>query len=230
VDRFHPFWYNDVNMKKEILIIVPTRNRSKNIKEFYKLFKENSEISDLCIGMDDDEVEDYPIFDDVIYETNSNMKLVPKLNLISAKYLDQYKYIGFMGDDVRIKTKGWDSILVEPLKNKAGMSYPNDLLQGENLPTAFVTNSSVIKKLGYMVPPELKHFFMDNFYIDWSGALDVRYYFEDVILEHMHPAAGKSEEDATYRSADTVHDDRHAYREYIKKRFKSDLKKIMEIL
>ena len=215
---------------KEMLVIVPSRNRSKNIQDFYDLFIANSEISDLCIGIDEDESEDYPKLNNVIYDVNPNMKLCPKLNLISSKYIDQYKYICFLGDDVRIKTKGWDSILTVPLQNKAGIAYGNDLLQGKALPTGVVISSSIIKTLGYMVPPELKHFYMDNFLLDLGNKINRIYYFDNVTLEHLHYANGKAEIDKTYMSANTADEDFQSYTRYISNSFSSDIIKVKGIL
>ena len=44
-------------MKKELLVIVPTRARPEKSVEFYEAFKENSDLSytDLLFGLDDDD-------------------------------------------------------------------------------------------------------------------------------------------------------------------------------
>ena len=221
-----------------MLVIVPTRGRPQRIMEFYNFFINNSEVSDLCLGIDDDQVEMYPKDLDAIYEINPNMKLCPKLNLISAKYLDKYKYICFMGDDVRTNTKGWDKMLIEPLKDKIGITYGNDLLNGAGLPNTIVVNSEFIKELGFMSPPGIEHFFIDNFYRDTGYVLGILKYFPDVILEHMHPSAGKSQIDETYMSSagipgiatEGIVADAYKYEVYQKTQWQEDLNKLRKLI
>ena len=223
---------------KEVLVIVPTRGRPQRIQDFYNFFKMNSEISDLCLGIDEDEKDIYPNYFEAIYDINPNMKLCPKLNAISKKYVDQYKYICFMGDDVKVATKGWDVMLTEPLKDKIGISYGNDLLQGANLPNTIMVNSEFIKTLGFMAPPFIDHFYIDNFYRDTGYVLKILHYFADVILEHMHPAAGKAEIDDTYRSTNGLPGinieglqlDGFKYDMYQKAFWSRDLQKIEELI
>lgn len=217
-------------MKKEMLVIVPSRGRQKNVQEFYDCFIENSEISDLCLGLDDDEFETYPKLDNVIYDINPNMRLCPKLNILATKYAKRYEYICFTGDDVRIKTKGWDKALVEPLRNKVGISYGNDLLMGKSLPNTIVINSSIVNALGWMVPPVLDHFYMDNFYLDTGNKLEIINYFPDIILEHLHWINKKAQLDKTYVAANTMDKDYQAYSAYLANDWEKDLEKIRQII
>jgi hypothetical protein len=215
---------------KRVLLIVPSRKRQEKVVEFYKYFKENSTITDLCIGLDDDDFQNYPIFDDVIYDINPNMKLGPKLNCISKKYLDHYDYIAFMGDDHWIKTFGWDQKLVDSLENiPNGIAYGNDLFQGENLPTAVLMDSNIIFQMGYMCPPSIKHLYLDNFWLDLGKSLGTLRYCPDVIIEHMHFTNGKSNVDDIYaevNSAEMYDHDKREYDNYIQNNFQNDLKKI----
>jgi len=215
---------------KDLLLIVPSRGRQEKIVSFKKYFDMNSKFTDLCLGLDDDEYETYPNFDDVIYEINPNMKLVPKLNTIALKYCSEYKYIGFMGDDHWIKTPSWDQKILRKIHGiDYGMVYGNDLLQGEALPTAIVMDSRIIKKLGYMCPPSLEHLYIDNFWLDLGKSLKTIKYCPEVIIEHMHFSAGKSDIDDMYavsNHADSYKKDLKAYQNYLASDFKNDIKKI----
>jgi hypothetical protein len=150
----------------KVLLIVPTRGRPEKSVEFYEEFKKTSTITDLVFGLDDDDVE-YPRIDGVLYEVNPRAMMNGTLNLIANKYADQYEYIAFMGDDHRPRTPGWDTELVNSIKDvKHGIAYGNDLLQGKNLPTAVLLKSSIVRKLGFMAPPRQKHLYLDNFWKD----------------------------------------------------------------
>jgi hypothetical protein len=198
----------------KVLLIVPTRGRPDKSVEFYEEFKKNSTITDLVFGLDDDDVE-YPRIDGVIYEVNPRAMMNGTLNLIAKKYANQYDYIAFMGDDHRIRTYGWDEILVNSIKDfKNGIAYGNDLFQREQLPTAVLLSSNIVSKLGFMAPPRQKHLYLDNFWLDLGRALGQIVYHNDVIIEHMHFANGKAEKDAGYaevNSSEIFNYDRNEY-------------------
>jgi hypothetical protein len=182
----------------KVLLIVPTRGRPEKSIEFYEEFKKNSTITDLVFGLDDDDVE-YPRIDGALYEVNPRAMMNGTLNLIAKKYADQYEYIAFMGDDHRPRTPGWDIELVNSIKDiKHGIAYGNDLLQGRNLPTAVLLKSSIVKTLGFMAPPAMKHLYLDNFWKDLGIELGSLVYSNDVIIEHLHFTNGKSEQDNGY--------------------------------
>ena len=101
--------------------------------------------------------------------------------------------IGFMGDDHRPRTKGWDEAYLDALHEMGtGIVYGNDLLQGENLPTQCAMTSDIVRALGWMALPSLTHLFVDNVWkVIGNGAGCLRY-LPDVVVEHMHPVAGKA--------------------------------------
>jgi hypothetical protein len=216
---------------KDLLIIVPTRNRKENARLLYDAHFKNSYKSDLCFGIDDDDTTEYEIFDDVIYEVGPRISMGNTLNSIAKKYMNDYRYLSFMGDDHRPRTKEWDVFLTDPLKNKVGVSYGNDLLQGKNIPTAVVLSSEIVKELGFMVPPVLRHFFFDNYWKELGEGINRLHYMDDVIIEHMHPLNNKSSGDETYGYAWSQLDhDTPVYDEYRIMQLKQDIEKIKSIL
>jgi len=225
-------------MKKEILIIVPSRSgnsmRYPNVDRFIENWKLNSEgLSDLCIALDDDDDFKYPRRDGVIYEVNPRVRMIPTLNQVAVKYKDEYKYIAFFGDDHVIQTK-WESEFIEFFKsnNNVGIAYANDLLQGERLPTAVCLTSNIVDALGYMVPTNLVHMYADNFWLDLGRELNMIKYFDHVIFEHIHPDNGKAVRDSQYADAAAVAPyDQQQYQLYIQSEQRIiDINKIKELL
>jgi hypothetical protein len=214
----------------DTLIIVPSRNRPDSVQELTECLLHTSSNSDICFGLDNDDISEYNYLPNIIYEKNERLMMGGTLNLIANKYVDKYKYICFMGDDHRPRTLGWDKILTRPLKDKPGLSYGNDLIQKESLPTAVVMSSSIIKKLGYMAPPKLKHLFLDNFWLDLGKSINSLYYFDDVIIEHMHPVANKGKEDELYHNSWSVFNhDKEEYENYKTNIFDEDIVKVMSL-
>jgi hypothetical protein len=120
--------------------------------------------------------------------------------------------------------------LAEAIKDiKHGIAYGNDLLQGENLPTAVMQDSSITRTLGYFSPPKQRHLFLDNFWKDLGTELGTLRYVPEVILEHLHPFAGKSEWDERYVEVNDKQMyiyDQMMYQEYRITRWKEDLAKL----
>jgi hypothetical protein len=213
------------------LVILPSRGRPEKVAEAIELLKDNSVISDLCVAIDDDQSDLYPRIDDVIYEVNPRLRMNGTLNFVATKYADKYETIYFLGDDHQVRTKGWDELLYAPIKARGyGLSYGDDKLQGEKLATAVMMSTNIIKILGFMSPPPLIHLYMDNFWMNLGHALQCIDYVPEVVVEHMHFAAGKAEVDAQYaevNSKEMYNTDRDSYVKYVQENLKGDLEKLI---
>lgn len=218
---------------KKILIIVPSRSsngsRTSNIDELRDSWIETTTgNSDLLIGLDDDDEQNYPRLDGVIYDINKRLRMVGTLNLLANKYCQQYEFIVFLGDDHRLRTKGWEDTFLNDAKNqKYSVFYGNDLLQGANIPTAVFISSNIIQTLGFMVPKTLVHMYADNFWLELGKALSCLRYYNNLIIEHMHPAANKAKSDNQYLEVDSfTNQDRINFIDYMNNNFYNDLLKL----
>ena len=141
---------------------------------------------------------------------------------------DKYDFFAFLGDDHRPRTAEWDLQLMAAMQRRPSMAYGNDLLQGKRLPTMITMTSDIVKALGGMVPPKMKHLYLDNFWKKLGEDLGSLTYLDDVIVEHMHPVAGKAEWDEGYKevNAQEVYSfDALAYQNYIQSEAYEALKK-----
>ena len=214
------------------LVIIPSRSRPDSIDRAVKFIKETSIISDICVAIDDDQADLYPRLDDVIYEVNPRLRMNGTLNLVANKYVDKYKTIFFMGDDHLPQTPQWDHFLSEAIASKGyGLAYGNDLFQKKNLATAVMMSTNIIKSFGFMAPPKLVHLFMDNFWMLLGMDLDSIWYFDDVIIEHLHYLAGKSQVDAGYienNAQDVGSADQKELQRYVAEEYPADLARFKE--
>jgi hypothetical protein len=103
-----------------------------------------------------------------------------------------------MGDDHLPRTQNWDQAFIQALGINTGIVYGNDLLQGANLPTAFGMSRDLVVELQGMTFPGCVHLFFDNFVKQLGLDLNYLKYLPDVIIEHLHPVAGKAEMDEGY--------------------------------
>lgn len=214
----------------DLLMIVPTRGRPNNVWELWGAWKETANgAADLCFAVDDDdpELDAYrATFRSMATDDPGNpepepwvasggeksgfyVKIGPRermvgtLNTTALHWSDRYRYLGFMGDDHRPRTSGWDQRFCECLSGGTGIVYGNDLLQGPEMPTAVAMTSDIVRALGYMAPPAMVHLCVDLCWKDWGQGLGRLTYLNDVILEHMHPANGKAPYDAGYEDANS---------------------------
>lgn len=195
-----------------LLMIVPSRGRPSSMSSLLTLCASTAARSDTtilcCVDADDPELPRYRRIPGISLRVGTPQRIGPTINEAAAERVDFYTHIGFMGDDHRPRTQGWDEALCTE-----GVAYGNDLIHGEMLPTAFVMSSLIIKDLGYVVPPGIWHLFFDNSAKDIGERYGLTYR-SDVIMEHMHPLVGKAETDAGYEfnnSGETQTHDRRVY-------------------
>lgn len=200
-----------------LLVIVPTRGRPENVARLERARYEtqvmdHSVVSFTYIVDDDDpRAMDYAKLADT-FESGSRMDIVhrrrlgPTLNDAAARYCGDWDAIGFMGDDHLPTTRGWDREILDALgdDSQPNIVYGNDLLQGPNLPTAVFMPSRVIKAAGFMCPPAQVHLYLDNYWKALGEALGTLTYLPNVVIEHIHPAAGKTPMDDGYREANAT--------------------------
>jgi hypothetical protein len=55
-----------------------------------------------------------------------------------------------------------------------------------------------------MVPPDMIHLYLDNFWMKLGNDLGKLRYISEVVLEHLHPMAGKAEWDEGYREVNAI--------------------------
>jgi hypothetical protein len=194
-------------MAMKMCVVVPSRGRPENAERLAQAFKDTGAEADLYIVIDNDD----PKWNE--YAKSENYKKLPadnktggcakSLNTGAVLLLDitkypLYDYFVFMGDDHLPRTPGWDKAFIQALGQNTGIVYGNDLLQGANLPTAYGMSRDLVNELRGMTFPGCIHLFFDNFVKQLGLDLEYLKYLPDVIIEHMHPVAGKAEMDEGY--------------------------------
>jgi hypothetical protein len=103
-------------------------------------------------------------------------------------------YLGFIGDDHRFRTAGWDDRIIAQLNDQGGgFAYGNDLFwPGGEIPTQIFLSSEIVAALGWMGLPECHHLYIDNVWGTLGREIGKLAYLPDVVIEHMHPAGGKA--------------------------------------
>lgn len=209
-----------------MIVVVPSRGRPQNIAEliesFYATCKANTKLW-VCVDDDDPELNEYSR---VVHGgpggytylwVDKPSRIGPILNRVVPKAAEQDDVVAFMGDDHRPRTVAWDQLYINTLRDMGtGVVYGNDLIQGAVIPTQVAMTSDIVKATGKFVPEGMLHLWLDNVWKTIGEATKLRY-LPDVIVEHMHPIAGKSEWDEGYarNNADEVFEaDRLRYEDW----------------
>lgn len=213
-------------MTEPLAVIVPTRGRPENAARLAEAFRETTTLDAVPVFTADD---DDPRLDDymqllrdgtlprlVIHNGGGGMGAA--LNYAATRYAELYGSVGFMGDDHLPRTHGWDAQVLDVLDSlEPRVVYGNDLLQGANLPTAVFLQSRLVQAMHMMAPPVMRHLYLDNFWKELGEQLGGLVYLDKVVIEHLHPVAGKAEWDERYvavNAPEVDHADRTAWLAY----------------
>ena len=225
----------------ELIVIVPSRGRPATARPLIEAFAETCTADTLlafAVDAADPHLHDYiaatePFTEAMLAVNYGETSMVAALNTAAESLMawsPTTKAIGFMGDDHRPRTVGWDSAYLNALEEPGiGIVYGNDLLQGERIPTQVAMDADIVRALGHMAPPVLTHLFVDNYWRDLGRAAGCLRYLPDVVVEHVHPFAGKASMDEGYArvNAPTMYQrDSDAYADYAGSRLTADVAKV----
>lgn len=211
----------------ELLVIVPTRGRPAAALELAQAFKDTCTADTHLVFAIDEDDPHWGRYPAVLGNTNATIRSAPApstmvktLNAVAVSHAHASNTyaIGFMGDDHRPRTAGWDRAYLDALHALGtGIVYGDDLLQHERIPTQAAMTSDIVRALGHMAPPTLTHLFVDNYWRDLGAAAECLRYLPGVVVEHLHPYAGKAVWDEGHRRVNApamYQHDSDAYADY----------------
>jgi hypothetical protein len=221
----------------ELIVIIPTRSRPEAVERVVGAWKETRAFADGAVPLfvyDDDDPAvagyraavaryassshgEYPV---MFHAATTWRPLVPKLNR-AAHHLAVHTpgiAIGFAGDDHLPRTPGWVAHHLAALRRLGtGVVSCSDGYRKDELPTQWVMTSDIVAALGAMVPGQVEHLYCDNIVHDLAREAGAYAYLLDVLVEHVHPVAGKAASDEQYdrvNGSAQYKKDRRAYREW----------------
>lgn len=224
-------------MQDRIAIILPVRDgglsRSKRLVRCLESYSKVTEgLSDIHLIHDEDEcsiyhpiAEQYPEIKN--YCVPTGITLMQKINVHALDIASNYKYVGFIGDDIVFKTT-FESIFIEYLSTLThGMAFGNDTFWNGKLPTHPFVTSKTILAVGFFGCPAVEHNYFDNYWSEVFNKLKTFRYFPEVVMEHMHPITYKEvPDDIYYDIARKMSLDEKKFVNYMLNNFDNDLAKI----
>lgn len=202
----------------DLAVIVPTRGRPENIRRVLAAwdFTNAWDVADLVLVVDADDPEfqgyvnlqneaRHPDTDQPLFAIDVQERWVPmvhKLNASAVRLAEEGRYfaLGFAGDDHLPRTIGWAQTYLAKLRELGtGMVYGDDGYQGRKLSTEWAVTADAVRALGRMVPAPVGHMYCDNAMMDLFDGAGAMEHLPQVRIEHMHPIAGKAENDYQYQ-------------------------------
>lgn len=227
-----------------ILVLIPSRGRPERARDVLDAIRATAVLPDtravVIADRDDPEAAQYRLLISFArgsaflhfldpFQSGNLVKATNTASVEAARHSPE-AIIANWGDDHVPRTAGWDRLvrdaLVEP-----GIAYGDDLLQGAALPTAPFISASIVNALGWYALPTLQHMFIDDAWKALGTSLGRLTYLPEVVVEHMHPGAGKAELDPGYVRADaSTEADRVAFHQWMATGLAADVARVQDAL
>ena len=206
----------------ELIVITPSRGRPARLAELVTAVAETTGGRAEVLGLIDDDDPARADYEALIGEPGyvayaplrtifgprqslAGWTNLAACNAVRATIGERPRYLASLGDDHLPRTYGWDRLLIKAIEEMdgPGFAYGNDLLQGRALPTAWVVSAQVVAALGWMMLPGCEHRYVDNAVRELGLKADRLAYVPGVVIEHLHPIAGKADWDSSYEESNS---------------------------
>lgn len=199
-------------MATDLAVVIPSRGRPQSVERMATAFAETG-ADELAVywavDHDDPTLNDYRAavgewfgYGEVLAVEGGSM--VAAINAASKHAVDDLDPYGIavLNDDHVPRTSGWHVFMLDALLtlDPVGLVYPDDGLRGDGLATVWAVHSAWVKAIGRMIPARVDHLYADNAMMDLARSVGNRItYLPEVLIEHMHPLAGKADTDEGYQ-------------------------------
>jgi hypothetical protein len=185
------------------MFLLPTRSRPEILERFIDAYIRTQSTAAVGVLYDDND----PRID--VYERLSHPRdfcriMTCESDGIGEKYQEGFRlypnedWYGLIGDDNVPVTHEWDKRLIEAA-GADGVAWPKDGINDGSFGTLLVIGGDLIREMGWLSPPGMKHLFLDRLWSDIGRARGKAHYLSDVSVEHWHFSNGKAAYDDTYR-------------------------------
>ena len=150
----------------------------------------------------------------------------------------EYDYYMPFNDDHFFVTPQWDEKLINIVESHGGWGIAGaddkltDWVTCQH-PSGCVISGNIIRTLGYMVPPGIRHIGIDTFLARIAQGIDRLYLTRDVVIEHRHWLNGHRKIDDNYKWVYGEEEQKHgteAVKEYLFSQYWRDVAKLQEAM
>lgn len=218
-----------------ISFLCPTRSRPQQAINLYKSFvstQQNSNEIIFCLQQGDPKIQEYLyLFKENNFENFFITDPMPTSYLWNQMaFAAKGDLLTLIGDDVEIKTKGWDIIIEEKASKYLDNIFVitvddgrNDRPQGEVMRCPHpIVHRTWVKTLGYLVPPFFMHRYLDAYTQNLALRLNRFVEIPTIVFDHLK--FNYSRDETGQRSRRWLNYDKFVFEKISKRYFEQDLK------
>lgn len=122
----------------------------------------------------------------------ANTVLLPEETMVArtnagAWLFSEARYLGWVADDMRFETNGWNETVVKALDRMGGgVVYGNDLVSPGSKPSHVFLSSEIVRTLGWLHHPDMRATFGDDVWEHLGKGLGKYQYLPDVKIRHLY--------------------------------------------
>lgn len=182
------------------MIILPSIYRPESLRRFIKCYHETGATLPVLVVLESENACTYPI-DEMpknfwCFTVPEGTRIGEIFNIAFRKFPNQDFY-GVVADDVTPETYRWDLLLREAcLPDKIAWGFDGG--HDETLPRHPFIGGELVRKLGWLSCPGIRHWFVDNAWKDVADALGCGAYRPEIRMIHRHFTNGLAQGDRTY--------------------------------
>ena len=217
----------------DLAVLVPSRGRPANVARLVEACEKTCRANTMLhFGFDDNDPQlraNLRVAHGWPYHTGPRKGLAAWTNDLADRNLGT-PYLASLGDDMVPITDGWDEQLIGGIEHMGGgFAYPNDRRRSD-VPEAVVISTPIVAALGWMCPPGIDHWYLDNVWRDLAVGAGCLLYCGDVIVEHRHPNVTGEPGDATYNdAAESFNSDLAAYQRWRMRNMSRDISTVRAV-
>ena len=183
-----------------ISILAPSRGRPKALQAMAdSAFRTASNIEILAY-VDEDDPSDYEAVQDVTIVRGPRINLSDCWNRLAEKARGSILHMG--SDDIRFRTPHWDQMIrqaFEVFRDRIVFVYGDDGIHDRKMGTHGFVSREWYQTVGRFTPPFFPCDYADTWLNEVAAHIGRRMYIQGMLIEHLHPIAGKASWDQTHK-------------------------------
>ena len=201
-----------------LIIKFPTRGRADKFLDVLKTYIEfmDDKSTKIIVSCDNDDetMKQTYVTDELSSMENVTVVFGDSKTKIEACNADMdgvdFDIVLLASDDMVPQVRGYDTIIKEAMEDyfpdTDGVLWFNDGYQSRAMNTLCILGKKYYDRFGYIYHPDYVSLWCDNEFTVVANMLGRQKYFERVIIQHQHPAAGFGQNDTLYDENDKYND------------------------
>jgi hypothetical protein len=114
-------------------------------------------------------------------------RMTPRTNAVARWAARAARYVGWVADDMRFRTPGWDRIVVGALdRMRGGVVFGNDMQSPGSKPSHVFLSAEIVRALGWLHHPGMVSTFGDDVWEHIGRGLGKYRYLPEIVVEHLY--------------------------------------------